>query len=193
MLSQWLLSRIVIDPVSVSGAGEPFLCLLHPDIQRSWSKKPEMNWEACCVGSFRHHRVYNVRHTKHLCFTYMAAVDKLVCVYVALLWSRATWVCQHPARCSPRTRGCGGAGSCWHGRPVQRDGAGDVGRRHNRAVFVLPSAEPGKTSEPPVSACTSRQGGKWTYRCCTVPLRLWSVMCLVGRGWTMCHIYPNDS
>lgn len=116
-----------------------------------------------------------------------------VCVYVALLWSRATWVCQHPARRSPRTRGCGGAGSCWHGRPVQRDGAGDVGREQNRAAFVLPSAEPGKTREPPVSACTSRQGGKWTYRCCTVLLRLWSVMCLVGRGvgvggWTMCHI-----
>lgn len=105
-----------------------------------------------------------------------------VCVYVALLWSRATWVCQHPARRSPRTRGCGGAGSCWHGRPVQRDGAGDVGREQNRAAFVLPSAEPGKTREPPVSACTSRQGGKWTYRCCTVLLRLWSVMCLVGRG-----------
>lgn len=43
-----------------------------------------MNWEACCVGSFRHHHVYNVHHTKHLCFTYMAAVDKLVCVCVCV-------------------------------------------------------------------------------------------------------------
>lgn len=111
-----------------------------------------------------------------------------VCVYVALLWSRATWVCQHPARRSPPTRGCGGAGSCWHGRPVQRDGAGDVGRGQNRAAFVLPPAEPGKTLEPPGSTCTSRQGGKWTYRCCTVPLRIWSVMCLVVGGGVMCHI-----
>lgn len=42
-----------------------------------------------------------------------------------------------------------------------------MGREQNRAAFVPPSAEPGKTLEPPVSARTSRQGGKWTYRCCS--------------------------
>lgn len=100
----------------------------------------------------------------------MAAVDKLVCVCVC------TWLCSGPvphgsvstqsvARHGHEVAGGGAADTAARFKEMER---GDVGREQNRAAFVLPSAEPGKTLEPPVSACTSRQGGKWTYRCCTV-------------------------
>lgn len=45
----------------------------------------------------------------------------------------------------------------------------------NTAAFIPATAEPGKSLRPPlahITACGSRQGGKWTYRCCSAPLPL---------------------
>lgn len=63
--------------------------------------------------------------------------------------------------------------------------------RANRAAFIFTSAEPGKTLQtpaPPVSACGYRQGGKWTYRCCIVLLRLQSLWC-VEKSWIKSHVF----
>ena len=107
--------------------------------------------------------------------TTFACVYINVCVCVCVLVPSVVWICRRPAYHSPWAHegqyggwGLGAADMTAQFKEMEQEM--QAGSKQSGLYIHLGRAW--ENSAAPVFACGYRQGGKWTYRCCIVLLRL---------------------
>lgn len=98
-----------------------------------------------------------------------------VSIRACLHQSRAGWICRRPVYRSPRTRGGRGPGAADMTAQFKEIEEEMQAEGEQSRLYVLLGRAWENSAAPaaptPVPACGYRQGGKWTYRCCIVPLQ----------------------
>lgn len=141
------ITHVVTDPVSVSGVRESLLCLWLPHVYRNelktkrWTQRPVVLDHLDIITCLMY-------ITSSLRFTYVGMVDKAgVCVWKCVCTDLVPHGSVSSQPITPHGHkvvvGQGGE-SCWHYRPVQRDGAGDVGWQWTEQSLCLPQLSLGK-------------------------------------------------